>query len=61
MSKVWVWSRFVDWLADREDDWIAQDERHAGPPRRSRMDAATMEMLTDAQADEPHARMLAWW
>lgn len=61
MSKVWVWSRFVDWLVNREDEWIALDERGAGPPRRSRMDAATMEMLTDAQADERHARMLAWW
>lgn len=25
------------------------------------MDAATMQPLTDAEADERHARMMAWW
>ncbi len=61
MSKVWIWSRFVDWLVDREDGWISDDEQTARPPRWTTMDAATMQPLTDAEADERHARMMAWW
>lgn len=61
MDKAQLWEMFVSRLADSESQWILHDEKSWGPPKRSTIDAATMQLLTDAEADAHHARMMAWW
>ncbi len=63
MGKARLWEMFVGKLADHECGWILRDEeRQAEPPKPfGRMDPATLQPLTQEEADAQHAARLAVW
>lgn len=61
MNKSKLWEMFIWRLAASEAKWILHDEESWGPPQRGTIDTATMQPLTDTEADAHHARMMAWW
>ncbi|VBA59718.1 hypothetical protein [Mycobacterium attenuatum] len=62
MDKNKLWEMFIWRLAETETKWILRDEQSwANPPERNTMDAATLQILSDDEADAAHAERLAWW
>lgn len=62
-SKSYIWDRAIRAVAEGEADWIARydEDRQGKPPQRTTINPATMEPLTEEEADSRHNRAMAWW